>query len=71
MLDTKNKIIIVLVIATIIEIALICLGVSIINDLKTTTNIYKSNAFICNGKLDSITQDYEILEKELLKNSVN
>ena len=48
-----------------IEALLIILGVSIINDLKATANGYRSDRNICKLELDSITNDYERIQKEL------
>ncbi len=50
--------------AVLVELAVIFLGVDIINDLKATAYGYESDRNICRGKLDSLTQELEKWQSE-------
>ena len=50
--------------AVLVELAVIFLGVDIINDLKATAYGYESDRNICRGKLDSLTQELERWQSE-------
>lgn len=43
----------------ILSMIIISLGVDIINDLKATANVYKSDSNLCSGQLDSLTHELE------------
>ena len=62
----KDKIIIIiLLIMVLLEGFAICLGVDLINDKNAYINGLQSDKNICNGKLDTIIQDYERLSGEM------
>lgn len=61
--DTTTRVVMtILLIIALFEGLLITLGIDVINDLKATANGCKGDKTICEGKLDSITQDYERLQ---------
>lgn len=61
--DTTTRVVMtILLIIALFEGLLITLGIDVINDLKATANGCKSDKAVCEGKLDSITQDYERLQ---------
>ena len=63
----EDKLWAVLIIAIIIifgQAFIIGLGVDIIDDLKATTNGYKSDRNLCRSQLDSLTQELERWQNE-------
>ena len=63
----EDKLWTVLIIAIIIifgQAFVIGFGVDLINDLKATANGYESDRNLCRSQLDSLTQDYEMLQNE-------
>lgn len=65
----KYKIIIViLIMALLMQGLVIAFGVAIINDKTAYINGLLSEKAICEGKLDTITQDYEKLVGEINAN---
>ena len=50
--------------AVLVELAVIFLGVDIINDLKATANGYESDRNLCRSQLDSLTQELERWQSE-------
>ena len=62
----KEKVtIIILLIMVLFEGLCISMAIDIINDKTAYINGLLSDRAICNGKLDSITNDYEKLSEEL------
>lgn len=50
--------------AVLVELAVIFLGVDIINDLKATAYGYESDRNLCRSQLDSLTQELERWQNE-------
>ena len=48
----------------IIEFGIILLEIGIIDDLKATANVYKSDSNLCRSQLDSLTQELERWQNE-------
>lgn len=48
----------------IIEFGIILLEIGIIDDLKATANVYKSDSNLCSGQLDSLTQELERMQND-------
>ena len=63
--NKKIALIIILLIMVFLEGFAICLGVDLINDKNAYINGLQSDRTVCNGKLDTIIQDYSKMENEL------
>ena len=67
-MENKTKAIItILLLMILLEAFCICLAVDIINDKNAYIRGLQSDRNVCNGKLDSIKQDYERLSEEVGK----
>ena len=66
-MNKEDKLWLALITAIIIifgQAFIIALGVDIIDDLKATTNGYKSDRNLCRSQLDSLTQELERMQNE-------
>lgn len=57
--DRYLSVMIVEFVVIILSIIIISLGVDIIDDLKATANVYKSDSNLCIGQLDNLTHELE------------